>query len=136
MYRVSVRSGFSASHRLKLADGRLEPPHGHDWLVEVDFAGPELDEYGLLIDFEQVQAALQSVLRNLHHTDLNEAELLRGLNPSAENVARVICDAMARRVSRPELLEGVRVEEAPGCFAAYRRWTPSPGVVDPASSDR
>jgi len=127
MYRVSVRSGFSASHRLRLGDGRLEPPHGHDWSVEADFAGPELDECGLLIDFEEVQAALQLVLQSLHHTDLNEAELLRGLNPSAENVARVICDALAERVLRPELLEGVRVEEAPGCFAAYLRRAPSPG---------
>ena len=124
MYRVSVRAVFSAAHRLRRADGQYEPLHSHDWSVEAAFAGPELDPTGLLIDFEEVQPALQAVTEPLSHTSLNEAPLLSGLNPSAENVARAISDALARTVSRPDLLESVRVTEAPGCTAAYYRCGP------------
>ena len=121
MYRVTVSTTFSAAHRLRRPNGEYEPLHGHDWSVEVSFAGSELDETGLLIDFDELQAALQSVTAPLRRTSLNEAPLLSGLNPSAENVARVICDAVAGRVCRPELLESVRVTEAPGCRATYYR---------------
>jgi len=141
MYRVAVRSRFSAAHRLLLANGSYEPPHGHDWSVEARFAGTQLDPCGMLIDFERVRAALGGVLEGLHHTDLNAAPLLAGLNPSAENVARVVCDALARTLPCPDLLESVSVEEAPGCTATY--WPPGraagsepPRSVDAAKPDR
>jgi 6-pyruvoyltetrahydropterin/6-carboxytetrahydropterin synthase len=121
MYRVSVSTSFSAAHRLRLPDGAYEPPHGHDWSVEARFVGSQLDSTGLLIDFEDARAALQAVVGRLHHTDLNDCSLMAGLNPSAENVARVVFDALAGHVSRPELLESVHVVEAPGCTAAYFR---------------
>jgi 6-pyruvoyltetrahydropterin/6-carboxytetrahydropterin synthase len=119
MYRITVRSSFSAAHRLLLAEGRYERPHGHDWSVEVRFVGSELDRTGVLVDFEEAQAAVQKVLAQLHDTNLNEAPLLSGLNPSAENVARVIFEALSGVVTRPDLLESVSVEEAPGCSATY-----------------
>ena len=135
MYRISVRSQFSAAHRLMLAQGRYEPPHEHDWSVEARFAGGQLDATGVLIDFQEVQAALRSVLGRLHQADLNAAPLLSGLNPSAENVARVICDALAGVVSSGHLLESVCVEEAPGCTATYFRRPASPGSSVPHSVD-
>ena len=121
MYRVTVSTGFSAAHRLRLPNGEYESWHGHNWSVEVSFVGAELDEAGLLIDFDEVRAALESVTGPLHRTSLNEAPLLSGLSPSTENVARMICEAVAERVCRPALLESVRVTEAPGCTAAYYR---------------
>ena len=42
MYEVSVEALFSASHRLRLYDGELEPPHGHDWRVTATFRGDSL----------------------------------------------------------------------------------------------
>lgn len=121
MYRVTVSSGFSAAHRLRLADGTLERMHGHDWSVEARFVGSELDASGVLIDFEEVQRVLQQIVGSLHHTDLNECELLAGTSPSAENVARVICEAVAQGIASPDLLESVHVVEAPGCTASYFR---------------
>jgi len=128
MYQVSVRSKFSAVHSLLLADGQYEPSHGHNWSVEARFAGPELDATGILVDFREVQAALRKVLGQLHHADLNGSALLGGLNPSAENVARAICAALAADVPCPQMLESVCVEEAPGCTATY-----FPGACNPVS---
>ena len=121
MYRVTVSATFSAKHHLRLPSGRLEPLHGHDWQVEVRFAGRMLDSYGLLIDFDEAQQALRTILGQLHQTVLNDCGLMRGLSPSAEHVARVIWDCLADRVDRPDLLESVEVTEAPGCRAAYFR---------------
>ena len=126
MYRVTVTARFSAAHRLRLADGRLEAPHGHDWVVEVSFAGPELDSTGVLIDFVEAKQALDHIVGQLHHTDLNQCPLMQDLNPSAEHVARIIFQAMETGVNRPKLLESVRVREQPGCWASFLRRTHHP----------
>lgn len=121
MYEVSVEAVFSASHRLRLANGELEPPHGHDWRVTATFAGNELDGIGVLVDFIAAEARLREVTAGLHHTDLNNCPAMRGLNPSAEHVARVIFEAMSADESLRETLHRVRVTEAPGCTATYLR---------------
>lgn len=121
MYEVSVEALFSAAHRLRLADGNLEPPHGHDWRVSAHFVGAELDEIGVLIDFVAAEARLREIAARLHHTDLNQAELLAGMNPSAEHVAKVIFDKLAVMPEYHRLLDRVTVTEAPGCRATYRR---------------
>jgi len=141
MYRVMVSAAFSAAHRLRLPGGGYEPPHGHDWQVQARFTGDELDETGMLVDFEAVHGALTAVLEQLHHTDLNACPLMAGINPTAENVARIVFDALRRRVSRPDLLESVQVVEAPGCIAAYHpgakaRPPRRPAAVDDVLGDR
>lgn len=119
MYEVRVQAGFSAAHQVRMYDGELEPLHGHDWEVEAIFRGPELDRIGVLIDFVAVEAALGAVVGELHHTCLNEAPLLAGLNPTAEHVARRIFDALGSRLPAGSPLAGIRVREAPGCWASY-----------------
>ena len=46
-----------------------------------------------------------------------------GLEPLS---SQFTVDALAQMVSRPDLLESVRVTEAPGCIAAYYRCGPPP----------
>lgn len=119
MYEVRVRAGFSAVHQVRLHDGRLEPLHGHDWRAEAVFRGPALDRMGMLVDFMAAEEALGEVLKQLHHQNLNEVPLLAGLNPTAEHVARRICEQLQARLGPEAPLAGVWVEEAPGCVAAY-----------------
>jgi len=121
MYEVSVDAQFSAAHRLRLADGSLEPLHGHDWRVTVTFAGEHLDAAGVLVDFVAAEAHLRSVVAALHHADLNTCPMMQGLNPSAEHVARVIFERLADDPRFQQVLERVRVTEAPGCTATYLR---------------
>lgn len=119
MYRVSVTGTFCAVHRLRLPDGTLEPTHGHDWKVRATFAGTQLDDAGMLVDFVEAERILKQILSELHHGDLNAAPMLSGANPSAELVARAIAGGMAAGMPRGDLLESVELEEAPGCFATY-----------------
>ena len=119
MYEVSVQAQFSAAHRVRLPDGELEPLHGHDWKVTATFAGPELDASGMLVDFVLAEWRLREIVTQLHHADLNTVSLMRGLNPTAEYVAKRIFDSLAEDESLRTTLARVAVTEAPGCVATY-----------------
>jgi 6-pyruvoyltetrahydropterin/6-carboxytetrahydropterin synthase len=118
-YEVRIRASFSAIHRLRLQDGRLEPRHGHDWKVEVAWRGATLDGMEVLVDFEEARAALDRVVARLHYQDLNDLAEFAGVNPSAERVARWIGQALQGCPRLGSALAAVYVEEAPGCTAGY-----------------
>jgi 6-pyruvoyltetrahydropterin/6-carboxytetrahydropterin synthase len=120
-YEVLLEGGFTARHGIRLPDGRVEPSHAHDWRVTVCFRGSQLDECGLLVDFDAVRADLKQVLARFEQTDLNQCPAMGGLNPTAEQVAKVIFEAMGQRWERDGRLHRVRVTEAPGCTAVYGR---------------
>lgn len=119
MYEIRVQARFSAAHQVRLHDGQLEPLHGHDWKVEAVFRGPQLDRIGVLVDFVAAETALREVVSGLHHSNLNEAPLLSGLNPTAEHVARQVFHQLTILLGPDTPLFAVRVREAPGCTAAY-----------------
>jgi 6-pyruvoyltetrahydropterin/6-carboxytetrahydropterin synthase len=121
MFEISVEAQFSAAHRLRLADGSFEPLHGHDWRVTAVFAGAQLDAEGLLVDFVAAEARLRSAAGELHHTDLNTCAAMRGLNPSAEHVAKIIFDMLSGDRNLARTLHRVQVTEAPGCTATCIR---------------
>lgn len=128
MYTCRVEAGFSAVHQLALADGSVEPLHGHDWKVQTVFAGPNLDASGMLVDFVAAQTALTQLLQQFHHRQLNGLPLMGGLNPTAENVARVIFERLQQALPGAPLT-AVYVEESPGCvagFASGSHGTPAP----------
>lgn len=124
MFEITVQAGFNAQHAV-LINGEREPVHGHDWVVEATIAGPQLDAEGLLCDFHAVEAALRAITDPWNHGDLNNAEAFRGrtVEPTAENVAKVIATELARALAG-RLPEGARVArmcvtEAPRCVATY-----------------
>jgi len=117
MYTVTIDATFSATHQLRLSDGRLEPLHGHDWHVRASFSATYLDDHGMVVDFDVAAAALHAIVKPLHHGALNEMVDFARCNPTAEAVAKFIADRLIekglRNVSR------VEVTEAPGCIATY-----------------
>ncbi len=121
MYEVRVEVAFSASHQVALYEGGLEPLHGHDWTAEAVFRAKQLDRIDVVIDFVYVRDTLTSITRQLHHTHLNDAPLLAGKSPTAENVARCVHDALLKELGDDTPLAGVWVKEAPGCVAGYWR---------------
>ncbi len=120
MFEVSVSGRFIAAHQLRLPDGTLEPLHHHNWSVTVTFAGPALDNNGLLLDFNEIKPRLDELLAILFDRNLNELPALATRNPSAENVAVHIADQLGGLLPTGVRLTCVEVEEAPGCIARYR----------------
>jgi len=72
--------------------------HGHDYGVEVTVAGPVDARSGRVVDPVRLDALFEAhVGSRLAHRLLNEVPLFaeRGLVPTAENIARVVFDALA-----------------------------------------
>ncbi len=120
MYEIEVESRFSATHALQLHNGATEALHGHDWRVVVSLAAAELDGCGMVADFCDVKKILDELASRLHHQNLNQLQLFAGGIPSAENVAQWIYGQMTGNSAWGGLVQAVRVEESPGCWAGFR----------------
>ena len=118
-WRLTVRGGFAAAHRLVGSGGKCESLHGHNFKVSLKVEGDQLDDTGMLIDFGDLKGILKSVLENLDHSDLNDHPDFRNVSPSSENIARYIYEKL--RVKLPEgiKLRNIRVVEEPGCTANF-----------------
>jgi 6-pyruvoyltetrahydropterin/6-carboxytetrahydropterin synthase len=122
MFEVSVEETFAAGHALRNYKGKCENVHGHNYRVQVTFAGPELDPTGLLVDFVLVKKLMQTVVDRLDHQHLNDLPPFDTLNPSAENIAKYFYDEIAGGLGQttPVKLGQVRVWETDTSSATYR----------------
>ncbi len=98
MYKVSIKTGFSAAHRLRGYKGKCENIHGHNWIVEVTVASQVLDELGMVVDFKELKTMAESVINQLDHREMNELQYFIQNNPSAENIARYIYDSLEAEI--------------------------------------
>jgi len=93
-FEITTVRRFSAAHALRLYDGSLEPTHGHNWKVRVVVAATQLDAIGVVMDFHELERLIDAIIEPMHNRHLNELATFQQLNPSAENVAVVIAEAL------------------------------------------
>ncbi|PKQ17400.1 MAG: 6-carboxytetrahydropterin synthase QueD [Actinobacteria bacterium HGW-Actinobacteria-7] len=119
-YELTVKGHFDAAHHLYGYPGECRNLHGHTWDVEVTVAGSELDEIGIVYDFKTLKEDLSSVLSQYDHVLINDVTPFDALSPTAENLARVICEKLQETVdSRVRVVEVV-VWESPIARLVYR----------------
>ena len=114
MYRVTKRMEISGAHRLNLPyDSKCENLHGHNWIIDVVCACEDYElESGMVVDFTHIKKAVQD---RFDHKYLNDLEPFKsGLNPTAENMAKYICDTVPHCVY-------VSVQESEGNVAEYSK---------------
>ncbi|MFC7203836.1 6-pyruvoyl tetrahydropterin synthase family protein [Haloferax namakaokahaiae] len=93
MYRVSVRREVIAQHYLTVPNPGPEGElHSHAFLVEVELSGSELNEFGYLVDIDDVKAALDGTLDRYRDETMNDLPEFEGKNPSVERFARFVCE--------------------------------------------
>jgi 6-pyruvoyltetrahydropterin/6-carboxytetrahydropterin synthase len=120
VYEIFVTSDFSAAHRLSGHQGPCARVHGHNWKVTVYVRCLGLDAGGMGLDFLHLQSALDEVLSELDHKELNAVPFFTECPPTAENVARFIFDELGRKVNTAGVtLARVSVNETPGFGATY-----------------
>jgi 6-pyruvoyltetrahydropterin/6-carboxytetrahydropterin synthase len=122
MFEVAVEQTFAAGHALRNYKGKCENVHGHNFRVRVVIEGEKLDETGLLVDFLDVKAAMQTIIDRLDHVFLNEVEPFDIKNPSAENIAEYFYSEIERSLKSavPVRVREVKVWETEIQSATYR----------------
>ncbi len=119
-YELTVKSEFSAAHHLREYRGKCEHLHGHNWQVELCLAGDELNSEGMLFDFKEAKRALAEVLDRFDHRYLNESAPFDRLNPSCENLARVIAEGVAEKLPPHVRVASVTAWESGRSAITYR----------------
>lgn len=123
---------FSASHRLhvhSMSDeqnrayfGKCNNPtgHGHNYQVEVTVARDLAGDDGTVLPLPRFEAVVkEAVIDRLDHRHLNsDVAEFAAVNPSVENIARVIWGYLDGRLS-PAVLRRVRVWETAKTYAEY-----------------
>lgn len=121
MFDVFIKTHFSAGHHLRNYPGNCERPHGHNWNVTVTVRAVELDELGMGIDFRAVKSAVNKVMDDLDHRDLNNHPAFLDKNPSSENLALYIFEQLKPELSSPRYrLYSVTVGETESTGVTYR----------------
>jgi 6-pyruvoyltetrahydropterin/6-carboxytetrahydropterin synthase len=121
MYTVSVRRSFIAQHYLTVPDPGPEGElHSHQFTVEVELSGPDLDEYGYLVDIDDVKAGMDGVVDRFSDATLNDRPAFADDNPSVERFAHIFAEQFreAADLSNPEHLR-VRLWEDDVAWASH-----------------
>src|SRR3954469_22876941 len=110
MYQVSRELRFCYGHRLLNYDGKCRFLHGHNGRAVITLAAAQLDALGMVLDFSHIKRVVGGWIdahldhRMLLHKDdpmlphlkaQGEPVYLLDVNPTAENIAKLIYDYAA-----------------------------------------
>ena len=131
MYRVTRELTFCYGHRQLNNDGKCRHLHGHNGRAVLTLASPRLDELGMVMDFTRLKRVVGTWIDDtldhkmlLHRDDpvlpflrqQGEPVYVLEVNPTAENIARLIYDFAA---SQGFPVVEVQLWETDSCFASY-----------------
>ena len=124
---------FSAAHRLHselLSDeenervyGLCNNPngHGHNYDLEVTVKGEPDPVTGMVIDLKELKDIVEKeLIVNVDHKHLNhDVDFMRGLVPTAENIAIVFWNRLKGKLPKGELYE-IKLYETPRNIVIFR----------------
>ncbi|MFV1965798.1 MAG: 6-pyruvoyl tetrahydropterin synthase family protein [Pirellulaceae bacterium] len=132
MFQVTREIDFCYGHRLLNYGGKCRYLHGHNGRAIITLEAEGLDTCGMVLDFSEIKKVVNTWIdENLDHRmilrrddpvvpylqDMEEPMYLLDVNPTAENIARLIYDFTA---SHGFPIVEARLWETPHCFATYR----------------
>jgi len=123
---------FNAAHLLENPDwdqqknrevfGKCNNPnfHGHNYVVEVKVTGFVDPQTGYVMDMKNLSDLInEHVLEKFDHQNLNfDVAEFKHLNPTAENIARVIYDLLKMQINPNHELK-IKLYETPRNFVEY-----------------
>lgn len=133
MTYLTRKEHFSASHRLYNPDwsdeknlevyGKCNNPngHGHNYEIEVTVAGNPQRETGMVMDLKKLSAVInQCLIEKVDHKHMNfDVDFLRGIIPTAENMARVFWQILTNNIHDGRLY-AIKLYESDNNFVEYR----------------
>jgi len=127
MLSITKEFTFDAAHQLIDYDGPCSRLHGHTYKLQVSVCRGEEDglvnDDGMVMDFSRLKEIVhEKVISQWDHTNLNEQ--LSGVNPTAENMVRIIVVLLGVTLLEERIiLNRVRLWETPTSFV---EWNVSP----------
>jgi 6-pyruvoyltetrahydropterin/6-carboxytetrahydropterin synthase len=130
---VTAKLDFSAAHRLnnpaRDADWNRRvydkcdnaSGHGHNYIIEVSVAGRVDPETGMVIDLKRLKDIVRrEVVDLVDHKNLNtDVDFLRGVIPTAENLARAFWEKL-KGAFHPGTLHQIVLHETERNSVIYR----------------
>jgi 6-pyruvoyltetrahydropterin/6-carboxytetrahydropterin synthase len=98
LYRVSKQLWFCAAHQVRLSETECEALHGHNYRVLVHAEARELDRTSYVIDFARLKRAALEACERFDHQNINEVPPFVERNPTAEELARYLCEELGQRL--------------------------------------
>lgn len=121
MYRIWKEFSFEAAHHLDGLPGghKCSRVHGHSYTVRVELASPQLDTYGFVADFAELDPFNVHIRTEMDHRDLNE---VLAFQPSCERIARHLYEWCRQNLPATirTLVTAVLVSETSATCAEYR----------------
>ena len=119
MYRLSVYDYFSSAHQLVGYEGKCEELHGHNWKVEIEIEGNEIDNIGMLMDFKILKSMLKEILDEMDHKFLNNLEQFKDTNPSSEFIAKYVFNQIKVQLPKVVKITSTSIWESERSRAVY-----------------
>ncbi len=147
---ITQRIEWDMGHRL--GDGypsKCRHAHGHRYVAEVSFTAPDLDRYGMVVDFGEVRDVVKGWIDStLDHRmilsnrdpllavlqNAGEPLYVMDVNPTAENIAKLVFTVARERGVK---VSEVRLWETSSSYATYSLPdAEKPGEDGPSVSQR
>ena len=119
MFELVVETDFSAAHNLREYKGQCEKLHGHNWKVQVVLKAEKLDKLGMVMDFREVKKIVGEIMNEFDHTYLNELADFKVLNPTTENLSKILFDELKNTLPLGVKVSRVATWESDRCGAIY-----------------
>lgn len=119
MFEIMVEDTFCAAHQLRGYNGPCENLHGHNFWVQVYLKKNKLDDIGMIFDFKKAKNILQNILKEFDHKFLNDLPVFRKINPTAENISKIIFDKFLKCIEKGAKIDKVTVWESEKACAIY-----------------
>jgi 6-pyruvoyltetrahydropterin/6-carboxytetrahydropterin synthase len=123
MYTIAIQNDFVAQHYLIGGDwGEENQKHSHHYRVELQLEGTELDQHGYMVDIVDIESHLNSQVLYYKDKTLNDMPEFKGLNPSIERFAFVLCRAMSESIQASNVSAvTVKIWENDIAWASYKQ---------------
>ncbi len=119
IYELVIETDFAAAHRLREYDGDCERLHGHNWKVDIVVRAHRLNSLGMVMDFRDVKRLIREITDEFDHHFLNDLPAFESVNPTTENIARSVYEALAAKLPDGVTVAKVTAWESDHCGASY-----------------
>ena len=120
MYEIFIKHHFSSAHKLLDYKGECSRLHGHNWEVTVYARTRLLNDIGISLDFKEFKHKVREEIDKIDHAYLNEHDYFKGINPTAENIARITYQKLSNIINDENLkIHMVEVWESKNHGARY-----------------